>query len=158
MREKIKCRYCITVGDIRRRYDEDIEDAMEDGFQGPVAKALHAFEMLQALVVALLMVATLALVLINWVFAENLRYVDASFLVVPSAGNCRYSTTSKILYYWGGRKIPCNMLDYDANGTKVENKDLYKSRTSEDLYPLPPSNTSNYPYEKCTFLMRRIEN
>ena len=38
-------RYCLSVKGLRQRYDEDIEEAMEDGFQGPVAKALHAFDL-----------------------------------------------------------------------------------------------------------------
>ena len=62
MKKKCKFRrYCLSAKDLRQRYDEDIEEAMEDGFQGPVAKALHAFEFLQALVIVVLMMATLTL-------------------------------------------------------------------------------------------------
>jgi hypothetical protein len=145
------------VKGLRQRYDEDIEEAMEDGFQGPVAKALHAFEFLQALVTVVLMIATLILLLVNWVFLENTQFVDGSQLEIPSAGNCKFSQAITQLYYYGGQRIPCNMLQYDENGTKFENPKFYRSKLSEDVYPLPPTNVSDFPYAKCTFVFAMNE-
>jgi hypothetical protein len=158
MKKKFKCRqYCLSAKDLRQRYDEDIEEAMEDGFQGPVAKALHAFEYLQALVIVVLMMATLTLLLVNWIFIESIQFVDSSLLEIPSAGECKFSTTSSELYYFGGQNIPCNMLQYDENGTKLENPKFYKSKISENIYPLPPTNVREFPYAKCTFVFTMNE-
>ena len=84
------CRHIIiTKNDVIRRYNEDLEAAAESGFQGPIHKSLHAYEIILGITGICFMASSIILLMWNWVFTDTMQFLPLRYTVsIPGPGLC----------------------------------------------------------------------